>query len=368
MAARERIRIWHTYPIDLVRPGARKPERRVAAAPIDVEVRTAATAELAIASRFRTCTRHQTWKGDVEGGPVVALYGFDGALWTPLPGIAGSVPATLEQWQAAMAGGPLLHEPYELTDPILAAQFAAQSGSVTGWDGVVRLNETEGKVVADDRRRGAEAAIRAADNVLLVDGRVWRRAEKPFWSVERDGTQHMVFLRWHRNAKDQFHFSGCNVLGTFGADRLDEAMAYARDIAKARGRRAEVKGPGGVCLDHVPEHADRDDRVANALELGEPVIDKLADLVRAMSTTGIEAYVEARTLLGRLAVGDGDADTVAHLAATFAAAADDLDRFDFPIGSREARDELKRDALKTFITRMDRFDAVPTAAPSHPTL
>jgi hypothetical protein len=368
MADRSRIRIWHPYPIDLVRSGARKPERRVAAAPIDVDVRTVEPADLAVASRFRASTSYQTWEGKLAGGPEIELHGFDGALWTPLPGPEGTAAATLEQWQGAMAGGPQLPDPYEISDPILGAQYAAPYGFVSGWDGVVRLERTEGRVVAEDRRSAMAAAIRAADDVLLVGGRVWCRASPPFWSVERDGNHHMVFMRWHRTAKDRFHFPGANVLGTFAADRLEDAMAYARDIAAARGRRAEVRGPGGACLEHVPEHAGRDDRVANALELGGPVVAKLGGLAGALSNVGVEAYVEARTLLGRLAAGDGDAETVAQMAAAFATAADDLDRFDFPIGSWDPRDDLKRDALKTFNSRMNRFDAEPEAAPSHPKL
>lgn len=368
MADRSRIRIWHPYPIDIVRAGARKPERRMAAAPIDVDVRTADPADLAVASRFRTSTSYRTWEGKLAGGPEIELHGFDGALWMPLPGPDSPAAATLEQWQGAMAGGPQLPDPYEISDPILAAQYAAPYGFVTGWDGVVRLDRTEGRVVAEDRRRAMEAAIRAADGVLLADGRVWCRAAPPFWSVERDGNHHMVYLQWDRTAKDRFHASGRNVLGTFAADRLEEAMAYARDLASARGRRADVRGPGGACLVHVPEHAQRDDRVSNAVELGTPVVAKLGSLVGALTNVGVEAYVEARTLLGRLAVGDGDAETVADMAVAFAAAAADLDRFDSPIGSWEARDELKRDALKTFVARMGRFDAVPASTPIHPTL
>lgn len=368
MADRTRIRIWHPYPIDLVRPGARKPERRMAAAPLDVDVRKADLGALDVAAIFRTSTIYQTWEGKRAGGPEIELHGFDGRLWTPLTGPDGSGAATLEQWQAAMAGGPVLPDPYELSDPVLGAQYAAPYGFVSGWNGVVRLDRTEGRVVAEDRRSSMESAIRAADDVLLVDGRVWRRAESPFWSVERDGNHHMVFLRWHRTAKERFHFSGCNVLGTFALDCLDEAMVHARDLAATRGRRAEVRGPGGACHHHIPEHAGRDDRVANAIELGTPVVTKLGALVGTMSNIGVEAYIEARSLLGRLVVGDGDAETVVQMAASFAAAAEDLDRFDFPIGGWEARDELKRDALRTFTARMARFVAAPEAAPVHPAL
>lgn len=121
MADRTRIRIWHPYPIDLVRPGARKPERRMAAAPLDVDVRKADLGALDVAAIFRTSTIYQTWEGKRAGGPEIELHGFDGRLWTPLTGPDGSGAATLEQWQAAMAGGPVLPDPYELSDPVLGA-------------------------------------------------------------------------------------------------------------------------------------------------------------------------------------------------------------------------------------------------------
>lgn len=366
MADRTRIRIRHPYPIDLVRAGARKPERRMAAAPIDIDVRTATAVELVVASSFRTSSSYDTWRGNRAGEPAIELHGFDGALWTPLSGPEGTA-ATLGQWQDAMAGGPTLPDPQGGSDPILATHYGSPSGHVSGWDGVVRLEETRGRVVAEDRRHAMEAAIRAADDVLLVDGRVWRRTESPFWSVERSGSDYTVCVRWCRTAKDRFNLVGLEAVGTFAADRLDEAMSHARALAAAR-RNAMVRGPGGACLIHDPVHARRDDRVINALELGRPVVQKLGGLVREMSNAGVEAYVEARTLLGRLAAGDGDAETVLHLSAAFAKAMEDLSRFDFPLTALVPRDELRRDALGAFDARMARFDAIPEAALPHPAL
>lgn len=45
MANRTRIRIWHPNAVDLVEPGARKPERKMAMAPIDIDVRTFSAAD-----------------------------------------------------------------------------------------------------------------------------------------------------------------------------------------------------------------------------------------------------------------------------------------------------------------------------------
>lgn len=369
MADTARIRIWHPYAVDLVRPGARKPERRIAAAPIDVDVRTAPGEALRVASRFRSSSSFSTWKNELEGGPETVLHGFDGSLWEPLPGPDGPAGATLEQWQASMAGGPQLPDPYEVLDPILAAQYGTLSGFVTGWDGTIRLDETAGRVVADGRQRGAENAIRGADSVLLVDGRVWRKAQPPFWCVEREGSVHTVYLRWNRTPKQGLWLAeGKNLLGTFAADRLDEAMAYARECAASKGRRAEVRGPGGACLEHDPRHASRDDRLADAMHLGRPVMEGLEGLVRSMSPVGIDAYVEARILISRLAEGDGDADTASALAASFEAALADLERFDAPLGSAPARDETKR-ALHVLALRMSRFPQPPeTSALPHPGL
>lgn len=371
MADTARIRIWHPYAVDLVRQGARKPERRLATAPIDVDVRTAPTEALRVASRFRPSSSYATWKNELAGEPEIVLHGFDGDLWEPLPGPDGPAGATLEQWQASMAGGPQLPDPYELLDPILAAQYGTPSGFVTGWDGTIRLDETAGRVIADGRQRGAESAIRGAGSVLLVDGRVWRRAAPPFWSVEREGNLHTVYLRWNRTVKQGlwgWGAAGVDLLGTFAADRLDDAMAHVRECAAAKGRRAEIRGPGGACLEHDPHHASRDDRLADALHLGRPVMDHLDGLVRSMSTVGIEAYAEARILSSRLAEGDGDADTPAALSAAFEAALADLERFDAPLGSAPARDEMRR-SLQVFASRMSRFAPSPDiSALPHPGL
>ncbi|GJD89447.1 hypothetical protein BHAOGJBA_2974 [Methylobacterium hispanicum] len=363
MAERTRIRIWHPFPVDIVRPGTRKPERRLALAPIDVDVRTTSTEELTVASRFRPSSSYDTWKGELGGGPEVVLHGFDGSLWEPLPGPDGTSGATLEQWQASMTGGPLLPEPYELLDPILAAQYATPSGFVDGWDGAIRLGETAGRVIADSRQRGAERAIRGAESVLLVNGHVWRRAGPPFWSVEREGNLHKVYLCWNRTVKREWLWRDgvANLLGTFAADRPEEAVAYARECAASKGRKAEVRGPGGVCLAHDPRHASREDRLADGLHLGRPVMDRLDGLVKSLSTVGIEAYAEARILSCRLAEGDGDVGTVSALMAAFEAALADLERFDAPLASVSARDEMKR-TLQVFASRMSRFAPAPEAS------
>lgn len=363
MADRTRIRIWHPYAVDLVRPGARKPERKMATAPIDIDVRTVSASELTVASKFRPSTRHSMWKGEFDGGPEVVLHGFDGSLWEPLPGPDGPAGATLAQWQASMAGGPPLPVERQTLDPILAAQYGTPSGFVSEWGGTIRLDEITGKVIADNQQLGAESAIRAADSVLLVDGRVWRKVTPPFWSIEREGSVNAIYLRWNRTVGLGLWLSeGCDLLGTFSADQLDEAMTYVRECAASRGRRAEIRGPGGACLVHDSRHAARDDRLEDALLLGGPVMDALGVLVKSMSTVGIEAYAEARVLMARLAVGDGDGDTVSALVAAFTAAAADLDRFDAPRLSVPARDEMKRTCLAALTSRLAKFTPSVTAS------
>lgn len=89
------------------------------------------------------------------------------------------------------------------------------------------LSAPYGVIVADGREKAEATARRKAENLILVDGVPHRKAPFPVWVVERGWIGDPRGLQVSLSIPERLF----NVFATFGHDRKDEAIAFAKRAA-----------------------------------------------------------------------------------------------------------------------------------------
>lgn len=266
-------------------------------------------------ARTEVATRVRSIRGDeVEAAYSVAMpdphyrrMGFDvasfeGKLWRPVLG----------NWTSEQG-----HPADEKAIEMLSSTAMDNPFGRFAIAGVSRI-ETAGLPIRNDdtpERRAAEAALMAISDsdVILVDGIAHRRCHEPTWIVRPiDGWQKYVLVQADVQSPGRMHDAVW-----FGAERIDDAMAFADQLAAERGW--EVLGPRGEIETAGVLRPEFDDRaraearledIWSARNIGLAGLDRLDELAEAVearlsaSPGSAEAAAAAEVLCDLVAAAD----------------------------------------------------------------
>lgn len=346
----QKIRIWHPYRADVVRKGQRKPSRMILRAPLDLEVASISRNQIRVVGSAVAGCAHWAKTGG-GNGRTVEFRGWNGSLWAPVHRGGGSIEETdVAGWNRIVTGRArgrdLLH------DPVLTVH-AHRTGRFIDWSAAAPPDEIDGEIVADERIAAAEAAKRLTADVLLVDGKVWRRAAEPTWAVEQLGLGcYCVYLDAPEPGRHPYRDKAHTA---FRANRLPDMLAWCAEIGRMRHRHPETFGPSGHVVEFDPAYLNRDDLVVETCRIGEQVLKVFAERIDKMTVAGVDGYAAARTVHERLASGGCRTDVAAFLEAVDDMTAD-LRRFDYPDAAASSRDEALK-ILDFLDLRLRRFEA-----------
>ena len=210
--------------------------------------------------------------------PQIALMGFEGALWAPLPDGQGR-----QEWIPGLAGranskDPRVRgdNPFDLrgdTVRVAADGFRRRPSSAPVPEHAadeVALRRVE----SSGYEQAAADAARMADSLLVVDRKVWRRCHDPFW--QHDYNAWLIFGR--DDPERSSYRPELDQTTTFRVDRIDDMRRWTRELARrkrgvhaARDQvgEAEILDPSCLSRDDMRHYADRLDVFA---DLARPLL------------------------------------------------------------------------------------------------
>lgn len=191
----------------------------------------------------------------------------------------------LTRRRSALQGANLSHMRMEARMRAVAARHATRLPRLEDCDAVRTLWSDRAEA---DRRLRAEA-----DNLLLVDGRVWIRQSEPFLTLVANGEAREVRARLDRPW-------GGSALHTFRLDRLDDLLSWGRGrqgvaaVPVRKGGDAADIGMGGRFEVMRPEVLRRDDAREVLRGRVHDCLYATAQIISQVPSVGIDAYVDLK--------------------------------------------------------------------------
>jgi hypothetical protein len=285
------VEVPFLYSVSVVPPRCRNAVPKIVRDTLPVKLHVAAAEDMPVAMRVVTARDTPIVADDKTATPTELRW--DGkSLYAPWRGGHDEAPgpldkAEIERRVAAMTGTPF------------ACIQSKPEDDYHSWrqEPAVRLEDIEGRVVADNRRDRVASLLEAARDHILVDGVFMTPSPEPVWKVDAD-------RRWPRVEAEFAHeyiLRDRSVRSLYRADRLDAAIDAAANGEFDCDQRGliEVLVPEAVrlALDDIGfirevRHYLADDDVRK--DLSEGSVEQFA------------AYAAVRDLVRSV----GDADTV----------------------------------------------------------
>lgn len=241
------MRLPFAYAAEAVLPPRRKPERLILKAFVDIMVPSVPADEAPEAIRLvrhDIPARYPSFKGPT---PVEVYRTFEGRLYTAL-GSGKAIPvddfqrdvSTPDAWgrggrfayspdHAARNGAPVWHrESYPLK---IQERSCANVLTALTWEDV-KASDPKARVVSHKRDEAmAAAAVALRERLLVVDGTVWtsQPTREPHWLVHVDFNASKVAVSFSLTPDPSSYLS------PFRLDRLDDAVDYAKHVARELG-------------------------------------------------------------------------------------------------------------------------------------
>ena len=261
------LRLPFLYHVEVTKPRHRKPETFTVSDHADFVIPHVSSADAPVSVTWAQHDAVAAYPDHYRGRPVplVVARTWDGRTYLPMGD--GPEPAAAPDFEAAMSPGARGGRRSRWWDAY-AFRYPSQEGfghdhavdrekgcSVGGLDAlVVRLGPGRPRIGKDDRDVSMNAALRDFPRrLLVVDGGVWtaEAATEPHYVVHDGANGIEVDVTM---SPDPAHYSH-----VFRADRRDDAVAWAGQLAVARGRKPsgvkvtadtlDVVDPVTLCLD-----------------------------------------------------------------------------------------------------------------------
>ncbi len=300
------------YDADVERKGRRRESREAFRHDVPIEIRELPRKELAPAVRIVERGERTTLLGDPDGGlwgpfvppaeprrvkhqrPKGAPAGGAAVERAAQPvadfvaAVAGRTPMCrdpLERRRSALQDHDLSHLTYQRR---LDEEMAAHATRLP------RIEESDVRRVLWSERPAAEARLRcAAEDLLVVDGRIWCRLTEPALAMNGHGGERRTAVSW---APPHWH-----ALSEFRLDRMDDLVAWAasrQGIAAIppKGRGSEVVHDVEVAVLR-PEALRRDDARELLAARLHPVLYASAKILAQTPARGVDLHVDLKRFL-----------------------------------------------------------------------